>query len=350
MSPSQWKIEINLVGGYCNFNHILKLTLPCSTDVFWVKINDADTLPPPKRSIWINKEGFGIITNSDFPKVKIMDKFYLCCSNKEVTGPKGQLVQNSVKITQSQSLVYKNVSFASPFSFSGWGHEYYYIRNNHPTFGAKNDDTNIYSTVNGTVVDYFDKPIPGIFCAYYEYAAGVPFSTKMKSTSSLFKTDSTGRFLIKSYIPYPASYLVFCDIDQTPTSNQVYYTALDVQPDSSFNLIAKLIDYIQTGLKKQSVDQGQGTKLIRVIQNPYSKQVQIILTNSSYSVQDVSIQIYSAKGVLINTISRKISGAGTFSVLWDKKDSFGKRVVAGKYIVHFRSGTSTKKTTISLFE
>jgi Ca-activated chloride channel homolog len=56
--------------------------------------------------------------------------------------------------------------------------------------------------------------------------------------------------------------------------------------------------------------------------------------------QQVSIKIYDARGRLVRTLLNDMTMGGNFSVKWDAKDNFGKRVAAGFYFAVLEASTA----------
>jgi len=236
VDSAHWTVEISLISDLYNFNRDLKLQLPCSTDIFWVKVNPADTQPSSKRNIWINNDGIGLITNKHFPKIKIGDTFYLCCSNLQPGGVKGQKVYLHLKARPYQSLMAHVISY---IGMGGYSTVISYIRDNSPTIGEKNDTLNFRSSVIGKIVDAQNEPTSNIYCAHYPYTnVGFPVQP------TLYKTDENGVFNIPSYVPAFSSVLRFTDQSESWVSS-VAFGALDAQPDSTLYLAIKLDDYNQ---------------------------------------------------------------------------------------------------------
>jgi len=74
--------------------------------------------------------------------------------------------------------------------------------------------------------------------------------------------------------------------------------------------------------------------------NPFnlSTQVRFVLPNNS----KVSIKVYNLLGKEIATLLDKEMSPGNYTVIWEAKDSDGKLIPSGVYLIRFMAGNYTK--------
>jgi hypothetical protein len=78
------------------------------------------------------------------------------------------------------------------------------------------------------------------------------------------------------------------------------------------------------------------TRLFPVQPNPFSARTTIRF--SLRSEEEVSINVYDARGGLVRTLVDQVIPSGQHQVVWDGKDNFGRNVATGVYFTRFKAG------------
>ncbi len=64
----------------------------------------------------------------------------------------------------------------------------------------------------------------------------------------------------------------------------------------------------------------------------------------------ISLNIYDISGRLIKTLAKGIPGAGSYFVIWNGKDTRGKKVPSGVYLYTLRAGSYIETKKILLID
>ncbi len=97
--------------------------------------------------------------------------------------------------------------------------------------------------------------------------------------------------------------------------------------------------FLDSGKDAESATMPRGFSLSRNFPNPFNPS-----TTISYSVPEgeaplVSLKIYDLSGRVVRTLVNGMREAGTYSVIWDSTDSFGRSVSSGVYFYRLKAGS-----------
>ncbi|MGB7568137.1 MAG: hypothetical protein WBM07_09765 [Chitinivibrionales bacterium] len=223
-----------------------------------------------------------------------------------------------------------------------------YAKCDSPTIGKINNFKGILNIVTGRIKDPKNNVLHGITLNNNPPSLGGGFlnpSDKVVLTST--HTDSAGRFSIQQIASFPSIFTFSDSIDGNAISKKVLGPFYG-EPDSIIDVGDFVLDdYAPTRVVNKHFEQNKNAisslNVLGVFSFINQKGVKIVIANNTNASSPIAISILTVKGQKIRDMSAVISGAGTTTINWDGNNAFGKRVLAGTYIVTILSNNSQVK-------
>jgi hypothetical protein len=340
IDSTHWSIEINgdlYPGGKLDSVYIgIKKTGTSSViDTYFISVNrnGFDSL------------GFAVITGTNFPNMKIFKKQTIIL--QAILNNYGMPCNFSINIDSTlhsnQSLVRvptecwydDNFGMGQP----DWQLEgnIVYAKCNLPTIGKTNNLTGILNFLRGRIIDPKNNLLHGITINNNPNLGGCLVAPNYGISFFSTHTDSAGRFSVQQIASFPSRFTFFDSTGKDTISKKILGPFYG-EPDSTIDVGDFVLDdYIPTGVVNKHFGQTKNAStslnVLGVFTSTNRKGVKIVIANNANASSPITISILTVKGQKIRDMSAAISGAGTTTINWDGKNAFGKKVLAGTYIV-----------------
>jgi hypothetical protein len=319
-----WTIEIFPYENYIQYGGKPKYADTVVTDYY---LNASNGTKPKIR---FNSKGYGLITDSDYPLLKLKpgDTVTLYDSKwPNYTWRCG--IDSSLKKSQSMACIlvhWYDSSSGGPFHVQSL----FWHVDSIPSIGAANTS---YSPpvgmLAGVVKDKHDVPIPNVSAI----------------CNSQHHTDGDGKFLFVNLFA-GRQYSVRVFIPGTPTINKYFYST-PIEANKTVNLDCKLDSFeLTTAIKYGAESDRKPAGIIKSI-HQIAGRVFVTISNIQPGV-DCVVAIYALSGRKMFETSIAGKGEGTYAVAWDGRDISGSRPASGAYILRVANGNTSFQKQFSL--